>query len=235
MKMTPEKVAHHFIEQFFPRCKAAILGGSAAQKTITEQSDLDIVIMDETESTSYRECFFYCHWDIEAFVFQEKTLFFAFDMSRMDGIPTVPRLCAEGIILKGDPSPTDIQKTARECLRKGPLKWPAKQQRQMRFMITTLLDDLNGDRNEKEKLFSAYKLFDLIPRFVLQSNHRWIGEGKWMYRALLDFDQIFCENYLDAFDTYMKTRNSKPLCSLIEDILEQNGGRLFKGYKDYLY
>ncbi|QQK79021.1 nucleotidyltransferase domain-containing protein [Salicibibacter cibi] len=236
MKRRPEEAAHHFIEQFFPRCEIAILGGSAAQKTITEQSDLDIVIMDDTAPNSYRECFYCFDWNIEAFVFQPHSLAFAFDMSRLEGIPTVPRLCADGIILKDDPiSGAKIQEMAGQCLRKGPLKWSENQQRQMRFMITNVLDDLNGDHDGKERLFSAYKLFDLIPKFVLRTNQRWVGEGKWMYRALRAFDEQLCANYLEVFDIYMKTNNAKPLYAFIEELLEENGGRLFEGYKDYLY
>ncbi|WP_332633918.1 nucleotidyltransferase domain-containing protein [Halalkalibacter flavus] len=234
MKMPGKKAARNFLQQTFPQCDVAFLAGSAAREELTERSDLDIVILDEMQSLSFRQCFICFEWKIEAFVYNRTSLSFAFEMSRLEGIPSIPRMCAEGIILKDDGSAVEIQDVAKEYIRNGPSKWTEEKQQPMRFMITDLLDDLNSYTNDKEKMFVAYKLFDIVAEFVLRANGHWIGYGKWMYRSLLRFDKHFCERYVEVFHIFLKTGNSEPLSTLIDKVLERHGGRLFEGYKEPL-
>ncbi len=234
MKITEKTAAQKFLQQAFPHCDVAILAGSAARGELTEHSDLDIVIVDKTQSSSFRQCFFCFEWKIEAFVYNRMSLFYAFETSRLEGIPSIPRMCAEGIILKDDGSAEEIQAVAKEYFRNGPIKWTEEKKQSMRFMITDLLDDLVSYKEYKEKIFVAYHLFDIVSEFVLRANGHWIGYGKWMYRSLLHFDKDFCERYVEVFQIFMKTGNSEPLRTLIDKVLEQHGGKLFEGYKEPL-
>ncbi|SDJ04431.1 nucleotidyltransferase domain-containing protein [Alteribacillus bidgolensis] len=235
MKMAEKTAARHFIQQSFPHCNVAFLGGSAASGELTEHSDLDVVILDETQSSSFRQCFCCFQWKIEAFVYNRTSLSFAFEMSRIEGIPSILRMCAEGIILKDDGSALEIQDKAKECIRNGPFEWVEEKQEHMRFMITDLLDDLNSCTDDKEKIFVAIKLFDLVSEFVLRADGHWIGQGKWMYRSLFQYDSHLCERYVEGFHTFMKTGNSEALSTLTDKVLERHGGRLFEGYKESFY
>ncbi|WP_078429197.1 nucleotidyltransferase domain-containing protein [Alkalihalobacterium alkalinitrilicum] len=234
MKMPEKTAARNFLQQSFPHCDVAFLAGSGARGELTKHSDLDIVIIDETQSLSFRQCFFCFDWKFEAFVYNRMSLSFAFEVSRLEGIPSIPRMCAEGIIIKDDGSAKEIQGVAIEYLRNGPSEWTEEKQQSMRFMITDLLEDLNSYTDHKEKIFVGYKLFDIVSEFVLRANGHWIGYGKWLYRSLLNFDKDFCERYVEAFQIFMKTGNSRPLSTLIEKVLEDHGGRLFDGYKEQL-
>jgi len=235
MKIAGKQAAENFLHQSFPHCQVAFLAGSAARGELTSHSDLDIVILDETQTSTYRKCSFCFDWNIETFVYHHPaSLFFAFDVSRLDGVPSIPRMCAEGLVLRDNGSAADIQYRSNECLNKGPIEWTKEQKQSMRFMITNLLDDFNSYTNRNEKIFVAYKLFDYVAEFVLRENRRWIGYGKWMYRSLRDFDEDFSEKYLDVFEHFMKTEKSEPLSSFIEKVLERHGGRLFGGYKEPL-
>lgn len=232
MRMKGITAARNFIQQTYPLCDVAFLAGSASRKVLTENSDLDIIILDETQSQSFRQCYFRYERKIEAFVYNRSSLFFAFGISRLEGIPSIPRMCAEGIILKDDESAKEIQDAAKEYLRNGPTVWTEEMKQHMRFMITDLLDDLNSETDDRENIFVVNKLFDIVAEFVLRANGHWSEYGKWMYRSLCHFDQHFSERYVEVFDIFMKTGNNAPLITFIDNILKQHGGKLFEGYKE---
>ena len=96
MKMPEKTAARNFLQQSFPHCDVAFLAGSGSKEELTELSDLDIIILDETQSSSFRQCFFCFEWKIEAFIYNRLSLYLAFEMSRLEGIPSITRMCAEG-------------------------------------------------------------------------------------------------------------------------------------------
>lgn len=235
MKIPSETAARKFLEQTFPDCDVAILAGSSINKEITPQSDLDIVIIYEKQPSSYRQCFFCFDWKIEAFVYNRSSLSFAFEFSRLEGIPTIPRMCAEGIILINDGSAKEIQDEAKESLESGPVTWTEEEKDHLRFMITDLLDDLTSPINKKEKVFVAHKLFEVISEYVLRANNYWMGHGKWMFRSLRDYDEAFCEQLIQGFQIFIMSGNIEPFTTLIDKVLELHGGKLFEGYKETFF
>lgn len=236
MLMSGRTAAKHFLQQSFPHCDVAFLGGSAANQSLTEHSDLDIVILDSdsTNKTSFRQCSLAFGWKIEAFVYNEITLFLMFEMNRTAGLPSILRMCAEGIILKDNGSAIDIQNAAWERLQQGPSPLTDEKQQAMRFMITDLLNDLNDSANDQEKIFIASKLFELVSEFVLRANGQWLGEGKWMYRSFLHYDKKFCDAYIEAYHLLIKTGQYEPFSKIIDEVLEPHGGQLFEGYQESL-
>ncbi|WP_280772039.1 nucleotidyltransferase domain-containing protein [Salipaludibacillus daqingensis] len=235
MKIVSKQAAIAFINEKFPNCDVALLAGSAARDELTSHSDLDVVILDQTQSSNFRQCFVWHDWKMETFVYNHPTsLSFAFDASRLEAIPTIPRMCAERIVLKDNGLASQIKSQAMDALYKGPVKWTKDNKESMQYMISDLLDDLRSNINVEEKIFVAYKLFDYVAEFTLRANGHWIGYGKWLYRSLLNFDEQFAKQHLDVFQDFMKTGKSEPLCTFIDNVLEQHGGELFEGYIDRL-
>ncbi|MBP1969138.1 putative nucleotidyltransferase [Virgibacillus natechei] len=235
MKMSGDLAAQKYIESHFPDCDVALLAGSSARGELTEHSDLDMVIVDETQSSPFRQCVFCFDWDIELFVFTNISLSLAFETSRLEGIPTIPRMCVDGHIIKDNGSAKDIQLVAKDYMEKGPVKWTEEQQNYQRFIITDLLQDLNSSIHKEEKLFVAHKLFDFASEYVLRVNEHWIGQGKWMYRSLSEFDKSFSDEFIDAYQLFMRTGDDVPFTAFIDSMLEPYGGRLFDGYKESLF
>jgi predicted nucleotidyltransferase len=52
MKYSPKVAASAFIKKHFPNACVAFLGGSAAHRNLTPNSDLDIVVFDDTQFPS---------------------------------------------------------------------------------------------------------------------------------------------------------------------------------------
>lgn len=100
--MKAMEAAKSIITSHFPNCDVALLGGSVARGEATKTSDLDIVIVDQSLTSCYRESFYSNGWPVEVFVHNFETLktFFKMDCDR--GRPSLPQLVAEGVVLKGE-------------------------------------------------------------------------------------------------------------------------------------
>ncbi|PGE95069.1 nucleotidyltransferase [Bacillus pseudomycoides] len=223
--------AQKIIESQFPHCDVALLGGSIARGEATKTSDLDIVIFDESLSNCYRESFFSNGWPVEVFVhtFETYKEYFRSDCKR--GRPSLPQLVSEGIILKGEEGiVTSLKLEARQLLDKGPEKWTEELIRQKRYFITDVLDDFIGATKREEELFIANLLADLVHEYVLRVNEQWVGNSKWFIRVLRKYDELFAEQFVEAFDHFYKTGEKKKLIAFVENTLENYGGRLFEGF-----
>ena len=78
--MKPIEAAQNIITLQFPNCDVALLGGSVARGEATKTSDLDIVIVDQSLTSCYRESFYSNGWPVEVFVhnFETYKTFFIF-------------------------------------------------------------------------------------------------------------------------------------------------------------
>lgn len=221
--------ARLFVEKHFPDCQVALLAGSVVRAEATFNSDLDIVILKETAS-SYRESLIEFGWPIEVFVHSllSYKLFFESDCKRAR--PSLPRMVAEGIVLKDVGVLEEIKQEARMLLKKGPEKWTAEIIEMKRYSITDTLDDFIGSYNRSEDIFIANALADQLSEFILRVNQQWIGASKWVFRSLRDFDEAFAAEFMAAFDLFYKTGEKIEVIQLAERILQPYGGRLFDGF-----
>ncbi|WP_407272374.1 nucleotidyltransferase domain-containing protein [Radiobacillus sp. PE A8.2] len=229
-KLEPIEAAKLFINKHFPDCDGALLAGSVVRGQHTKTSDLDIVVFDKKLPTSYRESLIDFGWYIEVFahnLISYKT-FFQSDYQRAR--PSMPRMVAEGVILKDKGVLASIKLEAKQLLDKGPEAWSLKTIDMKRYFITDALDDLIGCTNRAEALFIANALAMDVSEFVLRTNQQWIGASKWVVRALQQYDQAFTDQFVEAFDSFYKTGNKDKIIELIDGVLKPYGGRLFEGF-----
>ena len=229
-KLSPIEAANQFINKDFPHCQGALLAGSVVRGEATETSDLDIIIFDNAISSSYRESLVDFGWAIEIFVHNLSSykLFFASDVERAR--PSLPRMVSEGIILKDVGIIDSIKKEANELLENGPEEWSAEMIKIKRYFITDALDDFAGCSNRAEEIFIANTLAELVSEFVLRTNRNWIGASKWVVRALRQYNEVFSNQFVEAFDHFYKTGEKKQVIQLVDHALQPFGGRLFDGF-----
>ena len=231
MKQSPKEVAYAFLAAYYPNCSVAILAGSVARNEAKAGSDLDIVLIDEQEKYMSRFCLEMDGWPIEAFVYNSLSFHTFFESECMLGNPALPRMCAEGIILKGGQVAEELIREAKIKIEQGPLPWTDDQINYSRYMITDTLDDFIHAKDEAERLCIVNYLENLVQEFILRTNKRWTGQGKWMARAFREYNTEQAEVFFHAFDQFYKNRKSEPLIAYIDQILNPYGGRLFNGYK----
>ncbi|WP_108671353.1 nucleotidyltransferase domain-containing protein [Peribacillus acanthi] len=232
MKNRPDPIeaAFGFIDKHFPTCQGAILAGSVVRGQATETSDLDIVIFDESLSSSYRVSLIECGWNIELFAHNLSSYRSFFEKDCNEARPCMPRMVSEGKILKDTGVLSEIRKEANDLLDQGPKEWSRETIDMKRYFITDALDDLIGCQIRSEGIFIANKLGELVSEFILRSNRKWIGSSKWVVRSLVHHDKKLANEFVEAFDTFYKTNEIDQIVSFTDKVLEPFGGRLFEGF-----
>lgn len=225
-----EKAAAEFVARHFPLCQCALLAGSTVRGEATSRSDLDIVVFDEHVPAAYRESFVEEGWPIEAFVhnFTSYKAFFESDCRR--GRPSLPKMVAEGVPIKEDARLEAVKSEAERLLEKGPEPWSADTIRFKRYFLTDLLDDFIGSSDRMEDLFIASALAEAASEFVLRTNRQWIGQSKWIMRALRNFDPDLAKRFSEGFDNFYRTGNKEKIITLADLVMQPYGGRLFAGF-----
>ncbi|HDX9613972.1 TPA: nucleotidyltransferase domain-containing protein [Bacillus toyonensis] len=229
--MKPIEAAQSIVTSQFPNCDVALLGGSVVRGEATKTSDLDIVIVDQSLSSCYRESFYSNGWPVEVFVhnFATYKTFFKMDCDR--GRPSLPQLVSEGIVLKGESEIVEkLKREANDLLIKGPDKWTEDTMKQKRYFISDTLDDFIGASKREEELFIANLLAELIHEYVLRVNGQWLGNSKWFIRVLRRYDDQYAEQFVAAFDYFYKNGDKNVLINFTEKMLELYGGRVFEGF-----
>jgi hypothetical protein len=230
MSIDPIEAAKEYVESRYPNCDGAILAGSVVRGQATGTSDLDIVIIDDTIHSSYRESLIYKGWSVEIFAHNQTSYpaFFESDCKRAR--PCLPRMVSEGIILKDTGILQAVKEEAAELLANGPEEWTTDTITIKRYFLTDVLEDFIGSNNRGEEIFIAGTLAELSVEFVLRTNKRWIGSSKWVIRALKEYDSKIAEEFIKAFDDFYKSGEKVKVVTLIDRILDPHGGRLFEGF-----
>ena len=225
------EAAQAFVKHAFPTCDAAFLGGSVVRGEATVTSDLDIVVVTPEKQAAYRQSSYASGWPVEAFVHTPASYreFFASDVQRRR--PSLPRMCAEGIILMDrDGSAQRIKQEAQALLDQGPAPLSAAEVMRLRYHLTDLLDDFVGSVRPAESFFIAATIAELATELTLGHHRQWIGKGKWVLRALVAFDAQLAHQLTYAFECFSQRGEKEHLLVFAEDALELVGGRLFDGY-----
>jgi hypothetical protein len=231
VRLDPVEAARRFVAEHFPEARAAIVGGSPIRGDATETSDLDILILTDRPEAPFRASYVEHGWPIEAFVHTDESVreFFAADVERRR--PSLPNAAAEGVVLVDEAGATTwLQQTARELLQRGPEPLTNEQLEDWRYSLTDLLDDFTGADRFDEGMFIADALAIEAANLLLLMNRRWLGNGKWVVRALARFDPAVASRMTDALEAYLRREDKEPLRRFAEDALEQAGGRMFEGY-----
>lgn len=224
------EIASRVVETYYPNCSGALLAGSVVRGEENETSDLDIVILDSNVETAYRESFSFDGMQVEAFIYNELTIreFFKSDAERAR--PSLPKMVVEGIVIKDCSLISDLKKEATELLENGPSQWDPLQVNIARYFITDLLDDFIGSTNSNELIFIASALSERVHEFYLRTNNHWIGQSKWIYRALKNADESFADRFASTFDEFYRFRDKEKVIEMVDHILKPFGGRLKHGF-----
>jgi len=123
----------------------------------------------------------------------------------------------------------DLQIQARAKLRQGPDSLTPQEIARYRYLLTDLLDDFVDAKDHHAALFIAAELQTWAAEFMLAYHRQWLGEGKWLYRALGAWDPQMMRQFMKAFISFYRTEQRQPVVQLLESVLEPAGGRQYEG------
>ncbi|ARI77817.1 nucleotidyltransferase domain-containing protein [Halobacillus mangrovi] len=227
MKKELVDTARHFVLTHFSDCSIALLSGSVVNGNATPASDLDIIIIDKN---SFRKSFLFHSTPVEAFVHNDDSLDLQFFIEQQEGTPLITRMCAEGVVLKGGEEAEDLIEEGKARLAEGPSLLPSHKIDEYRYILSDLLDDLEGSQVWQEDVYTVSALIESFHTFILRANRKWTGEGKWMYRSLKEFDEDIAERLTHCVQYFYKENEKSELIKFIDEMLTPFGGRLFHNY-----
>jgi hypothetical protein len=224
--MDPVIDARALSAERFPDARAAFLGGGVLSSRRTATSDLDVVVILAGPPAPYRESIRFRDWPVELFVHDEQSIarYFAKDVARRQ--PTMPRLCADGIVLVDRHGVAgQIRAQAAAHLAAGPPPVTSAELNGCRYGLCDLLDDLAGSTDPGESLVIGWHVFAATARLALLLGGHWLGTGKWLLRELRDLDPGLADRMLAAMD------DPSRLTEAAQEVLARAGGRLWEGYR----
>ncbi|MFB4213473.1 nucleotidyltransferase domain-containing protein [Shouchella sp. JSM 1781072] len=230
--MTVDECAKTIVADRFPSCDLALLAGSVSRNEQTATSDLDIVVFDQSVTSSFRESFYEGNWPIELFVHSFTSYRTIFTADQENGIPSMPRMVAQGRVLIEENRPfyQQIKTEAQAILSEGPPPWSTQTQVEKRYFLTDTLDDLRGATRNEELWFIVNHLMEQLGEFVLRMNQQWMGRSKWLYRSLQAYDSDYAKCFFHSFQHFYQTGDVKKVVALVEQALEDTGGPMFAGF-----
>ncbi|OFW75578.1 MAG: hypothetical protein A2201_11775 [Alicyclobacillus sp. RIFOXYA1_FULL_53_8] len=228
--MSAIEVAKQFVSTHFPDCSVAILTGSASRGEETPYSDLDILIISDSEPSAYVQAFYEHDWMIEVLMHNRESYKKFFEGDKLRGRPSLPHMFATGIILVDDGTAGEIQQQARLLLESGPPSWGERDMAFARFVITNHLLDLQAGLDPMATIFAVNELANALQELVLRANGHWIGKGKRIIPALTGFDSDFAQEFSDSFQNFFTRNDLAGVIHFADRTLTPFGGRLFAGY-----
>lgn len=230
MRKKPEEAAKALVAERYPHCRTALLGGSVVRGEATARSDLDIVVIDDHLSASFRESLVVYGWPVEAFIHNSTSYRDFFERDCKEGTPSMPKMCHEGVLIKDDGFAAQLKREAASLLQNGPEPWTREDINIKRYFLTDALDDFEGSSDRAEDLFIANSLAFGLHEFILRTNGCWTGSSKWVVRALKQYDETICARFVAGFDQFYKTGEKEDIITFTDEVLTPYGGRLFDGF-----
>lgn len=213
--------AEYIIDCAFPNCSAALLSGSIVKGTANKTSDLDLVIFDDTVTTSYRQATFIDNTPVDFYVHNFQSYKNVFENDVDVAIPAMPSRILEGYIIKDHSKLSKIKLEAKNILDKGPRSWSLETQLIKSFELEELLDDFQGANSRGIEIFSINKLVELLCEYILRMNNQWIGEAKWLYKSFQNYDSTLAANIVTFVDDYYVNSNKKKISDFVREILKK--------------
>ena len=218
--------ARALVAELFPDALYAFLGGSVLTGHRTSRSDLDVVVVLDGLAVPYRESLRWHDWPVDLLVHNELSLTGWADRDLAGHRPTLPRLCADGVVLTDRAGrAAEVQAVMRERLSAGPGPTAPQMLDRARYVLSDLLDDLAGATEPGELAFIRWQVVQESARLALTAAGRWHGSGKWLLRELRAYDAALADELLSAHDDPVR------LAAAAESVLERAGGRLWEGYR----
>ncbi|MGW4519106.1 nucleotidyltransferase domain-containing protein [Streptomyces sp. NPDC004393] len=211
--------------------RTAFLGGSVMTGRRTATSDLDIVVLLHGAPAPYRASLQYAEWPVEMFVHTEATWHSYVERELRKRRSPLLWMCAQGLLLfDTDGLGAHLAAQARELTSAGPPAVSAEEMEDCRYAITDLLDDLVGSNDQSERLFIANELVRRTGELALAVGGSWGGGGKWLARRLETTAPGLSLRLRHGLTEVLGGR-VEPLVAVVDEVIEQAGGRLWVGYR----
>jgi hypothetical protein len=191
-----------------------------------------VLLFGSLPNGAWREMVEFEGQQLEVFAYDLGTLtYFCHAVDRPSGIPALPTMVAEGVVVlsRSSPALTAAREVAAETSRLGPPPLDTTNLRTRRFAISELAVALRPDRDRHVLLAAGASLYTALADFALRAADRWSASGKALPRALTTMDPALATRFETAFTTLFAVGDVAPVQALVDTVLAPHGGRLREG------
>ncbi|MEU9692339.1 nucleotidyltransferase domain-containing protein [Amycolatopsis japonica] len=230
--MDPVQIARQMVEARFAGARAAILGGSANTGWRTAGSDLDIVVFLDGPPAPFRETTERDGVPVELFCHTSESYEHFAEQETANRRSPLLHMCGEGVVLLDrDGFGRRTRAAARARLDAGPPPLSATELEDHRYLLTDLIDDLEGADDPDELVFIADRLLIAVAELILLVGGRWRSHGKWLLRRLREAEPETCRELLFGYRQVVCVGDRAPMLRVAAGVLDGVGGRLLVGYR----
>ncbi|WP_395448134.1 nucleotidyltransferase domain-containing protein [Aminobacter sp. UC22_36] len=223
------EIAREIVRQRYSGAACAFVAGSIMRGQGTTSSDVDLVVVFDRLDAAWREPFVQGGFPVEAFVHDPSTLAWFMDEDARNGHPVLAHMVAEGQQVGDDEGLAQaLKQDAAERMLRGPGSLADARSKELRYIITDLMEDLRGDRTAAEIRAISASLYQPLADLTLLGRGVWSGKGKWVPRLLHKQDSELAVQFDEAFRAAANGQGSI-LRAFTESELSRNGGAFFAG------
>jgi hypothetical protein len=215
--------AYRFTDERFPNATTVLLGGSWASGLAHSDSDLDIVVFDDTAGDVSFEGVEYQGTIVEVCVVPPKKAEEFFLGSTKYRSAPIPYQVAMGMLVKGDAAIADkMRRSAEDALAKGPMPLTESERLELSYDITCLRNDLAHASIATIPSLAAIAHTQLSLA-VLDIEGGWRAKRKALRRAVATIDAEFAAQLDDALVNACSGDN-QPMVDLCTWMIDRLGG-----------
>lgn len=227
--------ASRFCEQKCQDAEVALLTGSRARGTESDQSDYDVLLIFRSLLRgAWREMVRFEGKYVEIFAHDLNTLwYFCTKVDQAAGIPALPLMVTEGIpvLLKASDLLKAARKLASVILAEGPPALTEENLRIRRFAITDLAEALKDSGSSANRLAIGTALYPSLADFALRADRHWSASGKALPRALARASSDLAQRFETSFHRLFMAGDGNQVQDLVDAVLRPHGGRLRDGFR----
>lgn len=174
-----------FITTYFPNSYAVMVTGSFVTEYFNETSDLDIIILSGLYRNIFIESYLYHGLKMQVIVMPVFDLDSILIKDLQNGGIYIGQLNKGKILKDTNDTLKKLQARAQTLYYHGPVPISKYQYDQLRARITTKFEDIKGNDNYEENLFTAIDLYPRIIDLFFKMNNYWSYSSKYACRELL--------------------------------------------------
>lgn len=231
------KKVNEFVNLYFPNVWGVMLSGSFTTKYFNETSDLDILIFSNLYPRDvFIETYGYENLKMQVLMFP------IYNMDRIlyseiaAGNGAYIHMFRKGIILSDRNSfLKKLKQRSGDLYLEGPRHLRKTEYDNLRYKVTSRLEDLKGCDDFSDNFFTAMNVYPLLLSFYFRHKKDWNYEGKTASRELLEKNPDFRQAYIDTFRCFVEGEDKSALINFINDRLDEMGGELHFSYNGHSF
>lgn len=224
--------AQEILAQRYRGAEFCIAAGSIVRGQGTIRSDLDLIVVFQRIDHAFRESFTFREMPVEAFVHDHETIQAFINEDYEDGQASIMNMIVTGTVLPQETGTSrKLKEYSKSLLENGPQPLSREQEQTLRYFISDLIDDLQGERTPPEQRAIFYKLYPQIGELALRRAGKFSSTGKHLARNL----EEHCPMIFNTLENLMIQIHNRPVTpaqiKALKGIVEDLGGFLFDGYR----